>query len=208
MTPAGSGWLNLKRGCMARPRVFDIEKAVETATVLFWKNGYEQTSLANLTEAMGITPPSFYFAFKSKDSLFWRVVEHYQATYLGYMEEALRQPTARGVAEHVLYGSADTYAGTSHPRGCLIVNCSLPCSDDAIEIRRELAQRGRARQAKLRKRLQEAKSSGDLPSDSDPDELARFILVVRWGMAMDSQSGASRKDLHRTVARAMRAWPT
>ena len=193
---------------MARPRVFDIEKAVETATVLFWKNGYEQTSLADLTQAMGITPPSFYFAFKSKDSLFWKVIEHYQATYLRYMEEALRQPTARGVAEHVLYGSADTYAGASHPRGCLIVNCSLPCSDDAIEIRRELAQRGRARQAKLRKRLQEAKSSGDLPSDSDPDELARFILVVRWGMAMDSQSGANRKDLHRTVARAMRAWPT
>jgi AcrR family transcriptional regulator len=193
---------------MARPRVFDIEKAVETATVLFWKNGYEQTSLATLTHAMGITPPSFYFAFKSKDSLFWKVIEHYQAAYLGYMEEALRQPTARGVAEHVLYGSADTYAGTSHPRGCLIVNCSLPCSDDAIEIRRELAKRGRARQAKLRKRLQEAKASGDLPSDSDPDELARFILVVRWGMAMDSQSGASRKDLHRTVARAMQAWPT
>ena len=193
---------------MARPRVFDIEKAIETATVLFWKNGYEQTSLADLTQAMGITPPSFYFAFKSKDSLFWKVVEHYQATYLRYMEEALRQPTARGVAEHVLYGSADTYAGASHPRGCLIVNCSLPCSDDAIEIRRELAKRGRVRQAKLRKRLQEAKSSGDLPSDSDPDELARFILVVRWGMAMDSQSGANRKDLHRTVARAMKAWPT
>ena len=193
---------------MARPRVFDIEKAVETATDLFWKNGYEQTSLANLTRAMGITPPSFYFAFKSKDSLFWKVIEHYQATYLGYMEEALRQPTARGVAEYVLYGCADTYTEPSHPRGCLIVNCSLPCSDDAIEVRRELAKRGRTRHVKLRRRFQEAKSSGDLPSNSDPDELARFILIVRWGMAIAAQSGASRKDLHRTVVRAMQAWPT
>jgi AcrR family transcriptional regulator len=193
---------------MARARVFDVDEAVETATDLFWRNGYEQTSLASLTQAMGITPPSFYFAFESKEGLFWRVIEHYQATYLGYMEEALRQPTARGVAEYVLYGSADACADSSHPRGCLIVNCLLPCSDDAIEVRRELAKRGRARQAKLRRRLQEAKSSGDLPSDSDPDELARFILVVRSGMAMESQSGASRKDLHRTVARAMQAWPT
>jgi AcrR family transcriptional regulator len=193
---------------MARPRVFDIEKAVETATDLFWKNGYEHTSLANLTQTMGITPPSFYFAFKSKDSLFWKVIEHYQATYLGYMEEALRQPTARGVAEYVLYGCADTYTEPSHPRGCLIVNCSLPCSDDAIEVRRELAKRGRTRHVKLRRRFQEAKSSGDLPSNSDPDELARFILVVRWGMAIAAQSGASRKDLHRTVVRAMQAWPT
>ncbi|MBB6144159.1 AcrR family transcriptional regulator [Silvibacterium bohemicum] len=192
---------------MARPRVFDIDKAIEIATDLFWRNGYEQTSLANLTQAMGITPPSFYFAFQSKDNLFWRVIEHYQATYLGFMEEALRQPTARGVAEGVLYGSANTYSDALHPRGCLIVNCSLPCSDDAIEIRRELAKRGRVRQAKLRKRFRDAKSAGDLPPDSDPDELTRFILVVRWGMAMDSQAGASRKDLHRTVARAMQAWP-
>jgi AcrR family transcriptional regulator len=66
----------LTRDYMARPPVFDIEKAVQTATVMFWKNGYEQTSVANLTEAMGITPPSFYFAFESKDGLFRKVIEH------------------------------------------------------------------------------------------------------------------------------------
>jgi hypothetical protein len=47
---------------MARPRVFDLEKAVQTATVMFWKKGYEQTSVAALTRDMAIIPPSFYFA--------------------------------------------------------------------------------------------------------------------------------------------------
>jgi AcrR family transcriptional regulator len=192
---------------MARPRVFDIEKAVESATVLFWKNGYEQTSVANLTEEMGITPPSFYFAFESKDGLFRKVIEHYAATYLGFMEEAFLQPTARGVAETMLYGCADLYSNPSNPRGCLIMNCSLPSSESTVSVRQELATQRKARRAKLRKRFQEAKASGDLPPDSEPEELARFVMAIRWGLAVEAQSGANKRDLYSIVARAMRTWP-
>jgi AcrR family transcriptional regulator len=192
---------------MARPRVFDIDKAIDTATELFWRNGYERTSLADLTAAMGITPPSFYFAFGSKDGLFKRVLERYLETRLSYAEEALNQPTARGVAELMLHRMADLYTDASHPPGCLAVNCALPCADDTGPIRGELARLRDARRARLRDRLQRAQATGDLPSDADPDELARFILVVGWGMAFDAQAGASRADLHRTVGRALKAWP-
>jgi AcrR family transcriptional regulator len=193
---------------MARPRVFDIETAVHTATVMFWKNGYEQTSVANLTEEMGITPPSFYFAFESKDGLFRKVVEHYATTYHGFMENAFRQPTARGFAETMLYGCADVYSNPSNPPGCLILNCSLPSSDTTVQIRQELATLRKARRAKLKRRFQEAKASGDLPSDSDPEELARYVMSIGYGLAVEAQSGASKRDLYRIVARAMQAWPT
>jgi AcrR family transcriptional regulator len=192
---------------MARPRVFDIEEAVQTATVMFWKNGYEQTSVADLTEEMGITPPSFYFAFESKDGLFRKVIEHYATTYLGFMGNAFRQPTARGVAETMLYGCADVYSNPSNPQGCLIMNCSLPSSETTVQVRQELATLRKARRAKLRKRFQEAKASGDLPSDSDPEELARFVMCIGWGLAVEAQSGASKRDLYRIVSRAMQAWP-
>jgi AcrR family transcriptional regulator len=192
---------------MARPRVFDIEKAIQTATVMFWKNGYEQTSLANLTEEMGITPPSFYFAFESKDGLFRKVVKHYVTAYLGFMAEAFRQPTARGVAETMLYGCADVYSNPSNPRGCLIMNCSLPSSETAVQVRQELASERKARRAKLKRRFQEAIGSGDLPRDSDPEELARYVMSIGWGLAVEAQSSASKRDLYRIVARAMQAWP-
>jgi AcrR family transcriptional regulator len=192
---------------MARPRVLDIERAVQTATVMFWKNGYEQTSVADLIEEMGITPPSFYFAFDSKDGLFRRVVDHYATTYLGFMEEAFRQPTARGVAETMLYGCADVYSNPLTPRGCLIMNCSLPSSETTVEVRQELASRRKARRLKLKRRFQEAKASGDLPRNSDPEELARFVMSIGWGLAVEAQSGASKRDLYRIVERAMRAWP-
>jgi AcrR family transcriptional regulator len=193
---------------MARPRVFDVKKAIETATDLFWRNGYERTSLADLTEAMGITPPSFYFAFGSKDGLFEKVLEHYLSTRLSYAEEALSQPTARGVAEQMLNRLAELYTDPAHPRGCLAVNCALPCADDAIPVRREMAVLRAERRARLRKRFEQARASGDLPADADPDELARFIMVIGWGMAVDAQSGAARADLQRTAARALEAWPS
>jgi hypothetical protein len=124
------------------------------------------------------------------------------------MEEAFRQPTARGVAETILYGCADVYRDPSNPRGCLIMNCSLLSSETTVEVRQDLATQRKARRAKLKRRFQEAKASGDLPPDSDPEELARYVMSIEWGLAVEAQSGASKRDLYRIVARAMQGWPT
>ncbi|HEY2401461.1 MAG TPA: helix-turn-helix domain-containing protein, partial [Steroidobacteraceae bacterium] len=86
---------------MVKPRVFDVETALQTATWLFWRQGYEGTSLSDLTSAIGITPPSFYNAFGSKEELFRQVLENYTRTRLGYAEEALDCPTAHLVARQL-----------------------------------------------------------------------------------------------------------
>ena len=193
---------------MAKPRVLDIDKAIIVATDLFWRHGYEQTSLADLTSAMAITPPSFYFAFGSKEGLFNRVLEHYARTRLSYAEAALNEPTARGVAEQTLLRLADLYTDPAHPPGCLVVNNALPCEGETTAVRRGLADLRQARRTRLRDRFMQAQAAGDLPANCDPDELAGFIQVTGWGMAFAAQSGASREDLHRTVSRALKAWPS
>jgi AcrR family transcriptional regulator len=192
---------------MARPRVFDVDKAVETATELFWRNGYEQTSLADLTTAMGITPPSFYFAFGNKEGLFRRTLQHYYKTRLSRAEQAFDQPTARGLAEFMLYCLADLYTDVDRPPGCLMVNCSLPSANDNGPIRSELAELRNARRERLRNRFQDAINGADLPPEADPDALAHFLMSVGWGMAIDALGGATRADLHRTAALALKAWP-
>ena len=96
---------------MGRPREFNIDTAIKTATELFWRKGYEGTSLSDLTGAMGITAPSFYFAFGNKEGLFRRVIEQYYESQLALLESALREPTVRGVAERFLYGYADILTG-------------------------------------------------------------------------------------------------
>ena len=64
-----------------------------------------------------------------------------------------------------------------------------------------------ANRSRLVKRFQDAQVAGDLTRDAEPEELARFILTIGWGMAVDAQSGATRDELYRTVARALSAWP-
>jgi AcrR family transcriptional regulator len=191
---------------MARTRVFDVDEAIRSASDLFWNNGYERTSLADLTKAMGITPPSFYYEFGSKDGLFKRVLDNYFATRLSWAEEALQEPTARGVAQVMLHRLADLYSDPACPPGCLAVNCSLTYPEDGA-LSEEMGKLKNARRERLRKRFATARKSGELPKDADPDELARYVVTVGWGLALAARSGATKAQLHRTVERAMKAWP-
>ena len=191
---------------MGRPREFEIDDAIETATGLFWRNGYEGTSLSDLTKAIGISPPSLYFAFGSKEGLFRKVIERQNPQLIKLAESAFRKPTPRAVAKHFLHGYADVLTDPLHAPGCLALNSSLPCAagDPLREWLAELREQMRAR---FRDRFAEARGGEGLPAGMDADSLARLVLVIAWGMAVEAQSGASRKDLRRTIALALPAWP-
>jgi len=191
---------------MGRPREFDINTAIKTATELFWRKGYEGTSLTDLTDAMGITAPSFYFAFGNKEKLFRVVIQQYYEKQLELLESALREPTVRGVAEKFLYGYADVLTGSSHAPGCLALNSSLPCAKDD-KVRAWLTKLRGELIVRFRKRIAKARGTTDLPVNADPDVLARYIAVIAWGLAVEAQSGAKRKDLYSAIAAGLAAWP-
>ena len=162
--------------------------------------------LSDLTKKIGITPPSFYFAFGSKEGLFKRVIERYFAEQGDTLEAACREPTARAVASRFLYGHADMFTDRSHAPGCLTMNSALPCAEgDPLRVwLAGLRERVRVR---LRDRFAYAKGAGDLREDADPDALARLVTIVNWGMAVEAQSGASREQLHQVVTLALAGWP-
>ncbi|HEY9133024.1 MAG TPA: TetR/AcrR family transcriptional regulator [Dyella sp.] len=187
--------------------MFDIETAIEAATVLFWRQGYEGTSLSDLTTAIGIAPPSFYHAFGSKEALFRRVLDRYRASRLQYAEDAVNCATAREVAEQMLLRWAELYTDPECPPGCLAANCALAGGAPDSLLGGELTRVRKARQGRLRKRFKRAQQEGDLAAGANPDALARFLMTVGWGMASDARSGASRADLLCTVEMALKAWP-
>src|SRR5258706_12088937 len=106
-----------------RPRSFSREQALERALELFWARGYEGATLSDLQEAMGgITAPSFYAAFGSKEGLFREVVELYSATQGTPMVTALTQgATARASIEGLLRAALAAFFQRNCPRGCLLV---------------------------------------------------------------------------------------
>lgn len=190
-----------------RPRAFDAEKALDKAMRVFWRKGYEGASLSDLTKAMKINRPSLYAAFGNKEALFRKAVDRYAEGPAAYVRAALAAPTARAVVERLLRGAIDMRADPRNPPGCLMVHGALCCGDAAEPIRRELAARRRAGDETVRRRFERAVADGDLPPDADAAGLAQYVVAVIRGMAVQAAGGASRADLERVAAFAMRAWP-
>lgn len=190
-----------------RPRTFDADTALDKAMRVFWEKGYEGSSLPELTEAMGMNRPSLYAVFGNKENLFRMALQRYSAARSPLFESALREPTARAVVEHLLMGNADGQTESDQPHGCLVINGALACSDDALPIREALIAERASSEARLRARLVRAREEGDLPVDCCAGQLARYVMTVSNGMAVQAAAGATRAQLHEVVALVLRGWP-
>jgi AcrR family transcriptional regulator len=191
-----------------RPRSFNADEALDRAVRVFWRKGYEGTSLPDLTKAMRINRPSLYAAFGNKEDLFRKVVDRYNCGPAGYAREALERPTAREVVERLLKGAVDLQTDPRNPGGCLMVQGALASGKAGETARRELAGRRAAGVAALRRRFRRAIAESDLPAGSDAATLARFVATAMHGMAVQTATGASRKELRRVCEMFLRAWPT
>ena len=190
-----------------RPREFDTEKALDAALLLFWRHGYEGTSLAALTQAMGIKVPSLYAAFGNKEELFKKVLDRYIQRPASYLPNSLKEPTARAVVEKLFRGAIDMVMSRRHPDGCLLVQGALASGPLGESVTQELSRRRAGAEAALRGRFERALAESDLPSDADPAGLARYIITVLWGMSVQASGGATRAQLRETGDMALRAWP-
>src|SRR5258705_10772394 len=104
-----------------RPRAFDRDEALERAIMVFWEHGFDATSIALLTEALGIGAPSLYAAFGNKRELFAAALDRYLHTYGAFTERALaEEPKPRGASERLLREAASAYTSPDHPRACLL----------------------------------------------------------------------------------------
>lgn len=187
-----------------RPRKFDLDEALNTALNLFWRHGYEGTSIAALAEAMGINVPSLYAAFGGKEELFQKTVDHYIKNPASYLPEALREPTAERVIEKLLLGAIAMVSNPQHPNGCLLVHGALASSPLAEPIQKELVRRRSKAEAVVRQRFERSASEGDLPKDLDPASLAHFVMTTIWGLSVQASGGATRRQLEASARMAMK----
>ncbi|MDF3058989.1 MAG: transcriptional regulator [Rariglobus sp.] len=192
---------------VGRPRAFDADRALDRALEVFWRKGYEATSLTDLTEAMDINKPSLYATFGNKEALFRKAVDRYESERAPVAGAALAEPSARWAIERLLHVILESQTHPDNPPGCLVVQGALPSGASDEPIARELQQRRAATQGAIRERLERAKTEGDLAADADPADLARYVFTVIEGLAAQARDGATREELRRLVAVAMRAWP-
>lgn len=175
---------------------------------LFWVKGYEATSIADLTQALGIGTTSLYAAFGSKDALYAEALRHYSATYedlvLGRFRKAA---SAREAASAYLWDSATAMTGANLdlPHGCLVTLGTVG-SEGHTELAALMCAARSIAFDVLTERLEKGVAEGDLPKSVDIAKLARFLQTVQSGMAIRARDGGDRKELQAVAEIAMAGW--
>lgn len=192
---------------MARPRSISKEDSLERALLLFWERGYDRTSIADLSEAIGVGPSSIYNTFGSKEDLFREAIGRYVATYAAPALKRIAADTGESVVEFargLMRELVKLYTTKGKPSGCAIFQAGgagAPSSSSACAMTNEV--KG-SLQSAIRKRL-EAFSKGGEELSAPPKTLALFIVSCLRGLSQSASDGASRADLMKVAEHAARS---
>ena len=191
-----------------RPLSFDRDAALRQAMLTFWRHGYETTSVAELTAAMGVSAPSLYTAFGDKKRLFLEAMRLYAGDPED-MERAIADaPTACHAARDLMIAAATTYTGEATPKGCLLASATASGSMASADVQDAVANVRRGIESRLRERIERDIKGGVLPLGTQAAALAGLVLAVTQGMSVLARDGASRASLLAMVEAALRAWPS
>ncbi|MBC2677682.1 MULTISPECIES: TetR/AcrR family transcriptional regulator [Pseudomonas] len=195
---------------MGRPRTFDRDAAITQAMHLFWEHGYDATSLSQLKARIGggISAPSFYAAFGSKQALFHEVIERYLDTH-GRVTESLFDTTLppRKAIELTLRRSAKMQCEPGHPRGCLVaLGLMSACSEESKAISEPLARTRNVNRAGLVACVERAVSTGELTKTVIPEVLATTFDSFMLGLSTLARDGVPAARLDTAVDQIMALW--
>ena len=189
-----------------RPLSFDRDAALHRAMLLFWRHGYEATSLSDLTATMGVTPPSIYAAFGDKRRLFLEAVRRYVSGPVTSVSIIDGAASAREAAWGLLRASAVAFTGPDTPPGCLLASSAISCSPAAADVQEALAEIRLKIEARLRRKIARDRAMGKL-KPVDAEALAGHIMAVIQGLSTLARDGATRKKLGSVARAAMLGWP-
>jgi AcrR family transcriptional regulator len=189
---------------MGRPRGFDENVALDAAMNLFWERGYEGTSMAELSKAMDLTPPSIYAAFGDKKSLFRLAAKRYAAGPAQYQAKALLEPTLREVIFALFRNTVEFLTEPGHPAGCMTLTGAMACSVEADSAKELMTEIRKQNEAAVKARLQQARKSGELAADLNVDDYSRYLSTLLGGLAIQAANGTSKAAMKRTANMALR----
>jgi AcrR family transcriptional regulator len=191
-------------GKTGRPIGFDRDAALEAAMLLFWQRGYEGTSMADLTHAMGLNPSSIYAAFGDKHTLFQLVVKRYMELRAQYAVRALEEPTLERFIRALFENTVAFLTTPGHPPTCMTLAGAVGCSLDATPARDLMTAIRKQNQVALKERLLKARKSGELTKEINVDDYARYLSTIVAGLSIQAANGSTKTELNRTAQMALR----
>lgn len=193
---------------MGRPRRFDRDTALTKAMHLFWQNGFEATTLSQLKEELGISAPSFYAAFGSKETLFQEAVTLYlnsHGTVMDCLWDTDLPP--RDAIELALRRSARMQVEAGHPTGCMV---ALGVTGAGVAGNPAIASALTAARARNRAGIlacvQRGVDQKELGPATDVSAVASVFEGFLLGLSTLARDGATTETLDSAVTQILRLW--
>ena len=188
---------------MARPRSFNPDETLDLARDVFWRKGFQSTSLDDITAATGLAKPSLYAAFGDKNALFLKVLDRYHERIIANAQRILNEgPSARGAIERWLTGFVPFCSGVRGSRGCLSINTAADGTSDQNEVRKKVERFNRKLEELLRNRLRADRAQF---SDAfDPDSAALTIMAIYLGLMVMARDAPDAARVRATLNQAMK----
>jgi AcrR family transcriptional regulator len=194
-----------KTATIGRPREFNREEALQIAVKLFCKHGYEGVSIADLTHAMNISPPSLYAAFGGKEALFREALALYlERKGLPHLEEG---GSVRDQVEALLRDMVRATTEPGYPAGCMVAAGMIHCGAEYQSLASTLTELRNARCKEFAYNLKRAVALGELPPGTDTEAMSRYLAALIQGIAIQAKDGATPDELFALVDVAMSHWP-
>ena len=188
---------------MARPRSFDPDEALDLARDVFWRKGFQSTSLDDITAATGLAKPSLYAAFGDKNAMFLKVLERYHASIVADAERILNEgASAREAIERWLTGFVPFCSGVKGIRGCLSVNTAADGASDQKEVRNRVERFNRKLEQLLSKRLRADRAQ--FSDTFDLDVSAHTIMAIYLGLMVLAKDAPDAARVRATLNQALK----
>lgn len=191
---------------MARPRTFEPNDVLLAARQIFWRKGYQGTSLDDITEATGLTKPSLYAGFGDKASLFLKVLDHYHDQLIKRSEGILAEtPNARAAVEAWLTHFLPACSGERGRNGCLSVNTLTDGGLNDPAVAKSIADFNARLESLILNRLQVDRAQ--FASDFDPVAASRTIMVIYMGLMTMAKQKPSPQQVKMVISQIGRLLP-
>lgn len=185
---------------MGRPVEFDQDRVLEAAMQLFWRKGYEATSLDDLLRAMKLSKSSLYQSFGSKHALFEQCIGRYRSKLLADMQDSLSQArSGREFIERIFFSVANETKDETTRRGCLVMNTASEFAQRDPAIARLVSVSTRAFSNIFRYAVAQGQREGVIPAGKDPKRLADYLVSSMTGLRTMVKAGASARSVKETA---------
>ncbi len=181
---------------MARPREFERDQVVDRAVEVFWRNGFEATSIRDLVEATGLNRGSLYNTFGDKAGLFEAALERYMATApTQHVVAAAETGPPRQVIEEFFARLVELGASDPERRGCLMTNTAAEMAARDKDVAARLAAAFQGLEDALFRLIERGQETGEIAPWRDPRALARFLVAAAQGLRITAKINRNRAAL-------------